>query len=189
MSKNVNIAIFSGVVLVSSIMFLIYKKKENEIEVNALLDYIDKKVYSDVDPTKAAEQAISQIQTMKIDLNKLHIGNLYGRYYDNAEIRNALAHQTTELWAAMKGVGTDVKPFINAFVQIKNKNTFAFIDRLYKAKFGEGLFEAMSHESALNNTAYSVYEDNKWQLVVPFLSKGRWNPSISNYLKNLPDYS
>ncbi len=193
MSINKNIAIGCGIIAGAGIVYLAYRKIHGDALAKALNKYIDANIYSQTNPTKAAEQAITKIESMKIDTNRIHIGNLYGKYSDNPAMRDALAKTATELFDSINGAGTNLTKFFSAFFQVKNKNTMAFINLVYKSlpinKTKESLFKAMAGEIALNNTANSIYEDDKWQVVIPFFSQNRWTPVISNYLSGLSDYN
>jgi len=185
-TKQRNIAIFVGIGAVT-LGYLIYKRKKNNEESVALLDYISK-MPSQTNLSSATQQGMDAVRGTKIDLNKLRIDNLYGSY-SNPKIRNAIANSVTELYASMKGGGTDVNSFAKNLGRIKNKNTLAFVDRIYKVQYKEGLFEAMKGESVLNNVQYKVFSDaTKYDFAIPFFSESHWHPSLANYFNNLPTY-
>lgn len=180
------IFITSAVVFGSIILYAVYRNKRGNDISSALEDYINKS-YTETDISKGGDEAISDIGKIKIDFNKMHIGNLYGKY-SNPAIRNELAKTVTELWASMKGAGTDLKPFYQNFSKIKNKNTMAFIDTVYKAMHGEGLFQAMKGEISLNNSQYGQFSDKNPLLSnIPFINS-YWHPTIAKYLTKLPNY-
>lgn len=170
----------------ASIAYLIYRSKQNQKEGDALLAYINK-AYSQVDHSAAADQAIKETLNIKIDPNKLKVDNLSGKY--SPAIRNAISNVMTNLWAAMKGGGTNVEALMKQLSRIKSKNTLAFVDQMFKAQFGTGIFEWMKDEYALNNTVYGLYSDKTSSVMnlIPF-SKAYWHPQISAYLQKLPEY-
>lgn len=184
--KQKKIAIGVGISVIA-ISFLLYARSKNKKEASSILDYISK-MPSQVDLSSATDSGMALVRGTKIDLSKMKIDNLSGAY-KNKDIRNAIAKIVTELYASMKNVGTDVKSFTNTLSRIKNKSTLAFIDRVYKASFKEGLFEAMKDEWKLNNPGYAQYSDKtKYDIPIPFLSESKWIPTLSNYFNNLPTY-
>lgn len=184
--KQKQIAIFVGIGAVT-IGYLIYARKKNQEEATAVLQYINS-LPSQVDLSEATKQGMDAVRGTKIDFNKLAIGTLKGSY-TNPKMRNAVSKTVVDLYSAMKGSDTDTKAFYGALFNVKNKNTLAFIDKIYKAMFKEGLFEAMKGESKLNSVYYSVFSDKtKYDLAIPFLSDGKWSPVLSTYFNNLPIY-
>jgi len=187
MSKKSNIAIISALVVVGGISYLVYRKYRGGKEVSALTDYIDG-TYTQTNLSTGGDEAITNIGNIKIDPNKIRIGSLFGNSKTTA-IRDAIAKTVTDLRTSMQGGSTDTKLFYSAFYRIKNKNTMAFVDAVYKVLFKEGLFEAMKDEYALYNSGNAFFNDDNTILKsIPFLSKGNWNPFIAKYLQALPDY-
>ena len=183
-SRQKNIAIFVGIGAIT-IGYLIWKRKKNEAEANALLEAIGVSL-SQVDKNEASAQAIQQIQAMNVDPKKLKVDNLVGH---SPKMRDAIANITTELWASMKGGGTSLNKFSEQFKRIKNKNTLSYIDKIYKAQHKEGLFEAMKGEFALANSGYAMFSDKtKYDLIIPFFSEVKWHPNLANYFNSLPLY-
>lgn len=184
--KQKHIAIFLGIGAVT-IGYLIYARKKNQEEASAMLQYINS-LPSQVDLSDATKQGMDAVRGTKIDFNKLSIGNLKGSY-TNPKIRSAVAKVVVDLYSSMKGAGIDIKPFYNALFSIKNKNTLAFVDKIYETMYKEGLFEAMKGESGLNNVYNSVFSDKtKYDLSIPFLSEGKWHPLLAKYFNDLPIY-
>jgi len=182
--KQKNIAIFVGIGAIA-IGYLIWKRKKNEAEANALLEAIGTSL-SQVDTNEASVQAIQQIQAMNIDPKNLKVDNLVGY---SPKMRDAIANISTELYLSMKGAGTNLGNFAKQLNRIKNKNTLAFIDKIYKEAHKEGLFEAMKGELALANSAYAMFSDKtKYNIVIPFFSEVKWHPKLANYFNNLPTY-
>lgn len=180
------IFITSTIVFGSIIVYAVYRNKKGNDISKALEEYINQS-YTQTDITKGAEEAIADVGKIKVDLNKIHIGNFYGKY-SNPAIRNEIAKTATELWAAIKGAGTDMKPFWNNFSKIKNKNTMAFIDSVYKSLHGKGLFDDMRGEIMLNNSQYGRFSDkNPLFSNIPFINS-YWHPTIATYLTKLPNY-
>lgn len=186
-SKNTKTAIYIGIAL-ATVGFLFYRQKKNKEEATILLDFIAK-MPSQVDLSKATDTAIVDVRKTKYNPNKIKIDNLYGAYKTNPAIKKAIANTVTELYASMKGVGTDEKPFFKALNRIKNKNTLMFVDLVYKAMFKQGLFEAMKEEVSLNNVQYGVFSDKtKYDLAIPLLSEGKWHPALASIFNRLPVY-
>lgn len=184
--KTKKILLFVGIAGIAT-AYLIYRSKKNEQEGLALLESIGKQ-YSEVDKNSAGNQAIQNIQSTAFDKNKIRIGSLYGPL-SNKAISDAVAKATTGLYYAMKGIGTDVKPFATALNQIKNKNTMFLINQTFKAMYGQDLFKMMQGETALNNVQYRVFSDKtKSSFAIPFYSDAHWHPIISAYLEKLPTY-
>lgn len=182
--KKVAIGISLSVVAIG---ILLYYRNKNQKDATAILDYVAK-MPSQVDISQATDAGMELVRGTKIDLNKMKIDNLYGAY-KNALIKKAIANTVVELYSAMKGGGTDVKAFMKALTRIKNKNTLAFIDKVYNAQFKEGLFEAMKGESALNSVTYAAFSDKtKYDLAIPFLSEGKWHPALASYFNAIPTY-
>ncbi len=190
-TKQRNIAIFAGIGAIT-IGYFIYTRKKNMEEANALLEYIAT-IPSQVNLSEATQQGMDAVRGTKIDLNKMAIidGNgklLYGAYKTPA-IRDAIAKTVSELKASMQGGGTDIKTFAKYLSKVRNKNTLALIDQVYKSMFKEGLFEAMKDEASLNNVQYVVFSDKtKYNIAIPFLTDGHWHPTLSVYFNNLPVY-
>lgn len=190
-TKQRNIAIFAGIGAIT-IGYFIYTRKKNIEEANALLEYIAT-IPSQVNLSEATQQGMDSVRGTKIDLNKMAIidanGKLLKGAYSTPAIKNAIAKTVSELKSAMQGAGTDVKTFSKYLSKVRNKNTLALIDQVYKAMFGEGLFEAMKDESALNNANYVVFSDKtKYNIAIPFLTDGHWHPTLSTYFNSLPVY-
>lgn len=184
--KQRNVAIFVGIGVIT-IAYLVWKRKNNEKEAGAILEYINN-MPSQVDASDGAQQGMDIVRGTKIDFNKMKVDNLSGSY-KNPAIRNAIANIVTELYASIKGGGTDIKNFTKQFDRVKNKNTMAFIDKVYKAQFKEGLFEAMKGEVALSSPYYAMFNDKtKYDMIIPFFSETKWNPKLSAYFENLPTY-
>lgn len=193
MSKKA-ILIISGTVLVGGVSYLIYKKWKGDREVTALSDYIANKTYDQLNTSAGADQAIDNITNTKIDTNKIHIGGLFGVDSPNSPIRAAVLKTVQDLNKAIKGGGTSVTAFLNAFYTIKNQNTMALVDAIYKGIYKEGLFDAMKKEVILNNPLNKMFDENQGlarTLLLPSIPsiKGSWIPQISQYLQNLPEYS
>ena len=185
LGKNQNI--IYGALAVGAIGYLLYVNKKNKEEGSVLLQYINN-MPSQTNLTQATEQGIASVQNTKVDTKKIRINKMIGDY-KNPKIRNEIAKTVTELWASMKGIGTDNKAFWNALSKIQSKNTLAFVNQIYKSQYKETLFEAMKNESALNNKGYAVYSDaTKYDIMIPLLSGSHWNPLLATYFNNLPVY-
>lgn len=185
--KQKKVALYLGITAIA-VGYLIYRRNKNQKEATALIEYINT-LPSQVDLSLATKQGMDAVRGTKIDLNKLKIDNLSGSYATNPKVKDAIAKAVVDLYASMKGVGTDHKKFFNVLARIKNKNTLAFVDKLYKLMFKEGLFEAMKDETALNNVAYAVFSDKtRNDIAIPFLSEGKWHPIFATYFNNLPVY-
>lgn len=185
--KQKKVALFVGISVVA-IGYLLYRSKQNKEEGTLLLDYVNT-LPSQVDLSKNTDTGMTDTRNVKVDWSKIKIGNLSGDYKTNQQIRNEVAKVISELWASMKGVGTDVPRFMGALFKIKNKNTLSIVDQVYKLQNKEGLFEAMKGESALNNINYAVFSDKtKYDLTIPLLSEGKWSPALSVYFNSLPVY-
>jgi hypothetical protein len=75
------------------------------------------------------------------------------------------------------------------FTQIRNKSTLSFVDKIFKAQYGKGLFDTMKEKTLLNNTAYQQYSDKtKGNFTIPGLSDSHWLPNLAGYLNRLPLY-
>lgn len=184
--RQKKIAIGVGISVIA-ITFLLYNRNKNKKDADAILDYISK-MPSQVDLSSATDSGMALVRGTKIDLSKMKIDNMSGAYKNRA-IRNAIAKIVTDLYSSMKGANTDVKAFANTLARIKNKNTLAFVDMVYKSSFKEGLFEAMKGEFALNNVYYVMFSDKtKYNLAIPFLTDAKWAPQLSAYFNNLPMY-
>lgn len=184
--KQKHIALFSFVA-VATVGGLIIYSKYKEKQGNSLLDFLNGSI-SQVDLNQASNQSIANIQAMKPDPNKIAIGTLKGKVSDPA-INKALVQTATEMQIAMRTPMTSVTPFLKWFTQIKNKSTLAFVDQMFKAQYGKGLFETMKEKTLLNNTAYQQFSDKtKGNLTLPFLSDSHWVPALADYLNKLPIY-
>jgi hypothetical protein len=184
-NKQRNIAIFVSIGLVT-VGYFIYRRKRNNEEANAIIEFINSSA-SQVDINEAANQGIETVRGTKFDSNKLYVDNLKGKY--EGKIRDAVANIVINLNKSMSGLGTDDKLFFQTLVRIKNKNTLSFVDKVYKAMYKEGLFEAMKDETKLNNAAFALYSDkNKYDLIIPLLSESKWHPLLATYFSKLPLY-
>lgn len=186
--KQKKIAIGVGISVIA-IGFLLYSRSKNKKEASAILDYISK-MPSQVDLSSATDSGMNLVRDTKIDLSKIKIDNLSGAY-KNKDIRNAISKVVVELYASMKGVGTNRTQLLNSLNRVKNKNTLAFIDRVYKAMYKEGLFEAMASESLLNNKAFNLFSDKtKYEVFYKptFMLDSKWAPEFAPYFNNLPIY-
>jgi hypothetical protein len=190
-TKQRNIAIFAGIGAIT-IGYFIYIRKKNNEEATALLEYIAT-IPSQVNLSEATQQGMDAVRGTKIDLNKMAIidskGKLLKGSYKTPAIRDAIAKTVSELKASMQGAGTDAKSFALFLSRVRNKNTLALIDQVYKAMFKEGLFEAMKDEASLNNVHFARYSDKtKNDIAIPFFSDAHWHPNLSAYFNTLPMY-
>ncbi len=186
MEKNTKIVLFTGVAA-ATVGILYWHSKQNEKEGNALLEAIDKS-YAQNDTNAAGKQAIQEIQNTKLRNDKIAVGKFYGNIKD-PKVSAAYDQLYKDLWASMKGIGTNLNAFYGAFFQIRNKNTAAYIDKMFKVQFGEGLFEMMSKETKLNNAAFGRFSDKtKNEIAIPFYDS-YWNPLVAKYLTLLPTYA
>jgi len=184
--KHKKTAIYLGITALA-VGYLMYVRKRNKEEAAAILEYINVMPIQN-DASASTKQGMDAVRGTKIDMNKLSIGNLKGAY-SNPAIKNAIAKVVVNLYSTMKGGGTDVKVFAQALSSIKNKNTLAFVDKVYASMYKQGLFEAMKGEAVLNNIQYGQFSDKtKNDLAIPFYSEGYWNPSLAKYFNNLPIY-
>lgn len=184
--KQKKVALFIGIGVIA-IGYLLYRSKKNKTEGTALLDYV-RTIPSQVDLSKNTDTGMTDVRNTKVDWSKIKIGTLSGDY-KNPAISNEVAKVISELWASMKGASTDVERFYKALFKIKNKNTLAIVDQVYKLQNKEGLFEAMKGEWALNNVNYAIYSDKtKNSLMIPLLSDSKWSPVLSVYFSGLQTY-
>lgn len=191
-AKKKKALIFGGIALGIG-AYIIYVRKRNEKEAAALLSYISQ-MSSQVDKSAAAEQAIKTVEATKFDPDRLHVVDasgrkLYGKYSD-PRIKNAVSEIALNLNKAMSGLGTDTTSFYKNFSRIRNKNTMGFINTIYKSLYGKTLFERMKEEDKLHNTSFGVFSDKtKYDMNIPLLSDGYWNPNISKYLTSISLYN
>lgn len=192
MNKGQKIALL-GMAGAGVIGFLYWQSKKNAEEAKLILDYINQ-TPSQVDKNAAAEQGIKTTEATKLDKTKMHVigangKDLFGNY-TNPAIKDAMTKIMVDLRNSMSGPSTNTELFYKAFFRIRNKNTLAEINRLYKILYGETLFEAMKGESALNSTTYGVFSDKtKYDITIPGLSDGYWHPKIAEYLSRISLYN
>lgn len=188
--ENKKIAIYLGIAALT-IGFLIYRRKQNEKEAGALLDYISK-MPSQVDLNKAAEQGIKDVQDVKLRTDRVVVkeGNkIVTGPVSDPKMKGYLANYVQRLHTAIDGPSTNTKEVFEVLSRIRTKNTLKWVDTIYKSMFKEDLFKAMAGESSLNNPIFAVFSDKtKYDLQIPFLSEGKWHPSIAGWLNNLPVY-
>jgi hypothetical protein len=185
-AKQKKYSLLIGGVLVLTGVYLYWRRRVKK-EGESLLAYVNS-MPSQVNLTEAAEQGIKDIKAVPFDANKLKVDNLSGSIKDT-KIKNALANVATELYAAMKGPGTNVSSFAKNLNRIKNKNTLKFLNELYKALFKEDLFQAMKSETSLNNTTYALWSDKtKYNMMIPGISDSHWNPVLAQFFNNLKIY-
>lgn len=193
-----NAKIITGVVVVGAATgFLIYQSRKNEAEGKELLDYLKTSVLDQTNATKAAADQIKNIDAIqsgtgpvKMDPAKIKIGNLSGNAKD-PKIRDLLAKTNQELASSMKRIGTDQTAFFNALKNIKSKNTLAYIDKVFKVQYGEGLMKMMSGEQVFFNPSWCKYSEKTNTAMValfPAFSNGCWTPWLAEWIFKLPEY-
>lgn len=187
MTKGQKILLWLGVGGVT-IGFLIYRSKQNEKEGQIILDYINKSMTQN-DLSKAVDEGIKSVQGTALDPSKIKLTTASGNITD-PKVSDAMAKLNVQIYSAIKGISTDTKSLFNALLQIKNKNTLAFMDKVFKAQYGQGLFEMMKQEYLLYNTTYGKFSDktNNALDTIPFLNDGYWNPAIAKWINSLPNY-
>ncbi|MES2287559.1 MAG: hypothetical protein V4547_17830 [Bacteroidota bacterium] len=184
--KQKNIAIFSFIA-VAAIGGLIFYSKRKEKQGDSLLDFLNGSI-SQVDLNQASNQNIQNIQAMQPDPNKIAIGSLKGKVADPA-VNKALVRLVTELQISMRTPMSSVTPTLKLLSQVKNKSTLSFIDKMFKAQYGKGLFDTMKEKTLFNNTAYQQYSDKtKGNFTIPGLSDSHWLPALADWLNKLPLY-
>lgn len=191
MGKRTAIVITGAVLLAGTAGFLVYRSKKNEEEGQALLEFLKSaRALDQTNATKAANEQISAVQALKLDPNRVRIGKLSGKLTDKP-IKDLMAKTNVEIYSAMKGLGTDNSAFLRALGQVKSKNTLAFIDKVFKVQYGEGLFEMMKGETKLNNKEYcaaSEKTNSMLRQVFPMFGTACWVPWLGAWMNKLPDY-
>ncbi len=185
-----------GIVLIAAAGgYLVYRSKRNAAEGEALLAFINASV-DETNATKAANDQIKAMSAVKVDPNRIKIGTLSGKSSDQ-RIRDLLAKTNVGIASAMQGAGTDTIGMLNALKNIKSKNTLAFIDKVFKAQYKEGIFEMMQGEKAFFSQAFCKYSEKTnttgnqmigQMFPIVAATTGCWAPWIAEWIYRLPEY-
>ena len=188
-NKKIAVGVTLGVAFVG-IGYLMYRRNENKKNSAALLEYIDSlpKINTTagvVDVLNAASQsAINDINSTSVTALNGKVFVFDGKSFtlgkDNKAITEKVTAIAKQLNDSMKGVNvtSNVAEFMKAFSRIGNKNAMVYMNIIYKALYGETMWQAINGEQWLysgNNKAISFFN----------VDAPNYNPAITMHLQKL----
>ncbi len=159
--RNKKIAVVAVGVAVAGISYLLYKRHVNKINSALMLDYInglpkENTVGAQVNlQNQISTAVINQINTTSATALKgktlVFDNKSYVLGKNDKDITDKAVSITDGLKKAMEGVNvlSNVETFMASFSRIGNKNGMIYINILYKARFGETMWQAINGEKWL----------------------------------------
>ena len=180
MNRNHKIALVAGIITLSGISFLLYRRSVNKKNSALFLEYVDglPKTNTTASSNKVIDDATDLVKGGPIIFSS--------KVYKDTKAATAVAFSIAkELNKAMSTVnpvyaGTDMKTFENAFKKIGSKNAMILVNAAYKAQYKVSMWEDISEETRLY-TGQGVINT----IAGAFANLPKYNPVISQVMLNL----